>query len=48
MKTQILNLQLETIREFQKVNDYLNIVKTIGNKKGILYLDDAEFFELIK
>lgn len=37
-----------TIREFQKVNDYLNIVKTIGNKKGILYLDDAEFFELIK
>jgi cell division protein FtsQ len=37
-----------TIKKFTAVNDYIDIVKTLNNKKGILYLDDAGFFEVIE
>ena len=37
-----------TINKFTAINDYIDIVKTLSNKKGILYLDDAGFFEVIE
>lgn len=37
-----------TIKKFTAINDYIDIVKTLSNKKGILYLDDAGFFEVIE
>ena len=34
-----------TLNKFEKINSYINIVKTF-NEKGILYLDSGEFFEI--
>jgi len=34
-----------TLNKFDKINNYINIVKTF-NEKGILYLDSGEFFEI--
>lgn len=33
-----------TISKFTKINDYLKISKTLGNKNGILYLDYGNYF----
>ncbi len=35
-----------TIDEFSKINDYLDIIAEFDNKKGILYLDSGEYFEV--
>ena len=37
-----------TLSKFDKINDYDEIVSTLGEKKGILYLDSGEYFELFK
>lgn len=35
-----------TLNEFDKIDDYLDIIKEFDNKKGILYLDSGEYFEV--
>ena len=35
-----------TLNKFMKINNYLEIVKTFNNNKGILYLDSGEYFVL--
>lgn len=35
-----------TLNKFKKINNYLDIVKTFNDSKGILYLDSGEYFEL--
>ena len=35
-----------TLNKFSKINNYLEIVKTFNNAKGILYLDSGEYFEI--
>ena len=35
-----------TLEKIEAVNDYVEIIKTFENKKGILYLDSGEYFEL--
>lgn len=35
-----------TLNKFEKINDYDDIVSTLDNKKGILYLDSGEYFEV--
>ena len=37
-----------TLLKFEKINNYDKIVSTLDNKKGILYLDSGEYFELFK
>ena len=37
-----------TLLKFEKINNYDKIVSTLGDKKGILYLDSGEYFELFK
>lgn len=37
-----------TLSRFDKINDYDEIVSTLGDKKGILYLDSGEYFEVFK
>lgn len=37
-----------TLTDFDVINDYLDIVKNFGTKKGILYLDSGEYFEIIE
>lgn len=37
-----------TLSKFDKINDYDEIVSTLGDKKGILYLDSGEYFEIFK
>ena len=37
-----------TLLKFEKINDYDEIVSTLGDKKGILYLDSGEYFEIFK
>ena len=37
-----------TLDKFTSINDYLDIVKKFGNKKGILYLDSGEYFEILE
>lgn len=34
-----------SLNQFQKINSYLDIIKTFPNKKGILYLDSGEYFK---
>lgn len=36
-----------TISKFTSINNYLDIVKKFGNKKGILYLDSGEYFKVL-
>lgn len=36
-----------TLRKFSSINNYVNIVKKFGDKKGILYLDSGEYFEVL-
>lgn len=35
-----------TLNEFTKIDNYLDIIKEFDNKKGILYLDAGEYFEV--
>ncbi len=35
-----------TLYKFNNMNKYLNIIKTFENKKGILYLDSGEYFDV--
>ncbi len=37
-----------TLEKIENVNNYVEIIKTFENKKGILYLDSGEYFELFK
>ncbi len=34
-----------TLNTFEKINNYINIVKSFNNAKGILYLDSGEYFQ---
>lgn len=36
------------LSKFTSINNYLDIVKKFGDKKGILYLDSGEYFEILK
>ena len=36
-----------TLKTFDKINNYLDIIKEFNNKKGILYLDSGEYFEVL-
>lgn len=35
-----------TLEKIGKINKYLDIIKSFNNKKGILYLDSGEYFEV--
>ena len=35
-----------TLNKFKKINNYIEIVRTFNNVKGILYLDSGEYFEI--
>ena len=35
-----------TLSDFDKIDGYLDIIKEFNNKKGILYLDSGEYFEV--
>lgn len=35
-----------TLNKFSKINDYDEIIATLGSKKGTLYLDSGEYFEV--
>lgn len=35
-----------TLEKFSKINKYLEIIKSFDNKKGTLYLDSGEYFEV--
>ena len=35
-----------TLEKIEKMNKYLDIIKSFNNKKGILYLDSGEYFEV--
>ncbi len=37
-----------TLGTFDKINNYLAIIKEFDNKKGILYLDSGEYFEVLE
>lgn len=37
-----------TLNKFVKINDYDDIVSTLPNEKGVLYLDSGEYFEVFK
>ena len=34
-----------TLMHFEKINDYVEILKNFENQKGILYLDSGEYFK---
>ena len=34
------------IKNFSKINDYIDMLKRINGKKGLLYLDSGEYFEI--
>lgn len=36
-----------TLNKFEKIDNYLDIIKEFNNKKGILYLDSGEYFKVI-
>ncbi len=37
-----------TLSRFDKINQYVDIIKEFNNKKGILYLDSGEYFQVIE
>ena len=37
-----------TLYKFTKINEYNNIFRTLENKKGILYLDSGNYFEILE
>lgn len=36
-----------TLKKFDSINNYVNIIKKFEGKKGILYLDSGEYFKVI-
>lgn len=37
-----------TLEKFDSINGYVDIIKSFGNKKGILYLDSGEYFKIFE
>lgn len=37
-----------TINKFDSINNYIEIIKKFNNKKGILYLDSGEYFQILE
>lgn len=37
-----------TLSRFNKINSYVDIVKNFNSKKGILYLDSGEYFQILE
>lgn len=37
-----------TLNTFEKINDYIDIIKTFNNNKGILYLDSGGYFQIFE
>ena len=37
-----------TLEKFEVINNYVDIIKTFNNKKGILYLDSGEYFKIME
>ena len=37
-----------TLEKFEVINNYVDIIKTFNNKKGILYLDSGEYFKIMQ
>lgn len=37
-----------TLSKFSSINNYIDIVKKFGDKKGILYLDSGEYFKVLE
>ena len=37
-----------TLMHFEKINNYVNIIKNFEQKKGILYLDSGEYFKVFE
>ena len=37
-----------TLEKIETMNNYVDIIKTFDNKKGILYLDSGEYFEVFE
>ena len=37
-----------TINKLPNMNNYVNIIKEFGGKKGILYLDSGEYFKIME
>ena len=37
-----------TLYKFESINSYIDIVKNLENKKGILYLDSGEYFKIME
>ena len=37
-----------TLNKFANINNYISIIKTVDNKKGILYLDSGEYFDVFE
>ena len=37
-----------TLYKITSINEYIKIVSTLDNKKGILYLDSGNYFETFK
>lgn len=35
-----------TLNKFKSINNYISIIKKFGDKKGILYLDAGEYFQI--
>lgn len=42
------NVVYLTLEKFELINDYIEIIKTFNNKKGILYLDSGEYFKIME
>ena len=37
-----------TLEKFEVIDNYVDIIKTFNNKKGILYLDSGEYFKIME
>ncbi|MCM1370903.1 MAG: FtsQ-type POTRA domain-containing protein [Clostridium sp.] len=37
-----------SLNQFEKINDYFNIIENINGAKGILYLDSGEYFQIFE
>lgn len=37
-----------TLEKFEVIDDYVNIIKKVDQKKGILYLDSGEYFKIME
>ena len=36
-----------TLTKIDEINKYLDVLSTLDNKKGILYLDSGNYFEIL-